>query len=48
MWGLYNLQHKKAEWCENPNLYGGPKKFSFCLNSKSMRKKREGGKGKTQ
>ena len=26
----------------------GPKKFSLCLNSKSMREKREGGKGKTQ
>ena len=25
-----------------------PKKFSLCLNSKSMREKREGGKGKTQ
>ena len=23
----------------------GPKKFSLCLNSKSMREKREGGKG---
>ena len=25
----------------------GPKKFSLCLNSKSMREKREDGKGKT-
>ena len=26
----------------------GSKKFSLCLNSKSMREKREGEKGKTQ
>ena len=30
-------------WLQKPNR--GPKKFSLCLNSKSMREKREGGKG---
>ena len=31
-----------------PAPNGGPRTFSLCLNSKSMREKREGGKGKTQ
>ena len=35
---------KKASDLSN----GGLKKFSLCLNSKSMREKREGEKGKTQ
>ena len=35
-------------YCFQPTKNGGPKKFSLCLNSKSMREKREGGKGNSQ
>ena len=33
-------------WLQKPNR--GPKKFSLCLNIKSLREKKEDGKGKTQ
>ena len=33
-------------WLQKPNI--GPKKFSLCLNIKSLREKKEDGKGKTQ
>ena len=46
------LDGKKAKKANQPcrctQINSGPKKFSLCLNSKSMSEKREDGKGKTQ
>ena len=40
--GQSSLKTKRGA---TPTCNRGPKKFSLCLNSKSMREKREGGKG---